>query len=579
MKRVNLLISMIVLTALLAGCATPTAEVVEKVVTQVVKETVKETVIVEGTPKVIEKEVTRLVEITTTPETTGKWTGDKFGGTLNVALESNIPTMDAMTTVAAVTSFITYHVYEHIVEFGEDYSLQPGAAESWEISPDGKTYTFHLRQGRLFHNGKEMTSEDVIASIKRYMEVGGRAGQFVLLESWEAIDKYTFAMHLSGPSGSFLDALAIPTAELVIMPKEVALDADGNIVPANELKIPEDIIGTGPYEFVEWKPDQYVKTKRFNDYEVVPGERNGLATAGKIPYTDEIVFHIVTEPGAALAGLEIGEYDWIGSVPSSEFDRLEEDPGMELQVVIPGWTVFLMFNHSKWPGNNLKFRQAIQAGLDFDTMGLVTMGREDLVRTQPCIWPPEVVWNHEPETAALYNQKDIEKAKQLLKEAGYDGQEILVSVMNSGAVSRATLAAVEQMENNLGLNLKVEAFDWPGLRARWEEKDSWDISSTSYNTPRLLSPDAWASYIHSSSSSPERGFLVNEEVDKALDDLAKAVTLDERKEKVKELQRVFDTVIPLLHAVECRAVQVTGANVKNFKTWYKPRFFSVWIEE
>jgi len=317
MKRVNLLISMIVLTALLASCATPTAEVVEKVVTQVVKETVKETVIVEGTPQVVEKVVTKIVEKEVKAD---RWSGPGFGGELHAASAGNPPTADAPTTTAAATQYIAIHVHETLVAMSENYKLKPMLAESWDVSDDGKTYTFHLRQGVKFHNGEEMTADDVVASFKRFMEVSVRAASFSLVESYEATDKYTVVFKLSKPSRAFLLNHAYVYAPMCIQPKSV-IEGKG----VGELQVPEDIIGTGPYKLVQYDPDTVWVVERHKDYQPLPGERDGM-TGAKIPYFDKIYMHIVPDYAVQVAGLESGEFDLIENFTTVSFNSLKDNP-------------------------------------------------------------------------------------------------------------------------------------------------------------------------------------------------------------------------------------------------------------
>jgi peptide/nickel transport system substrate-binding protein len=580
---------LLVLTLLLSACATPTPEVIEKVVekvvtqivkeTQVVKETVKETVIVEGTPQVVEKEVTKVVEVevekvvTPTPEPVAeKCTEPAFGGVFKAALGSSPPSLDTMATVAAATTYISLHTHEKLVEFGEDYSVIPGLAESWDMSDDGKTYTFYLREGVKFHNGKEMTSEDVIASLERYLEVSARRAQFDLLESWEAPDDYTVVMQLSSPSAGWLGTLATPASDLSIWPKEII---EGK--PKGEIN-PEDVVGTGPYQLVEVLPDQLYRMTRFEDYEPLPGERDGLGGA-KIPYFDEVHLLIVPETGARMAGLETGEYDWVGTPPGTDLPRLDANPETQVFVTKPASGGYVLFNHADPLSGNLKFREAVLAVLDMEAVGMAMAdGNRDLFDLNYSIWPPQTVWYTEDDYAqSRYNQNDPETAKQLLEEAGYAGEEvILVGTRTSPALFKQVMAVADQLQNKLDMNVRVEMYDWPGTISKWAEETGWHIGSTTNITLQLLNPNAASGYWGSWGTHPVRVHYSNPEFDAAFEALDRTATFEERKEQLKEIQRLFYEDLPNIKTVEIYSTSAGRSDICNYKGWYRLRFFGVW---
>jgi len=573
---------------LLPACATPTPEViketvvVEKVVkeTQIVKETVKETVIVEGTPQVVEKEVTKIVEVekmvTPTPEPTKVVSTEPvYGGIFRAAMAAVAPTLDSMSTVSGASYIWTMPIFEHLVDFAEDYSITPMLAESWEMSEDGKTYTFYLRKGRKFHNGKEMTSEDVIASLDRYMEVSARRAQFDILESYEAPDAYTVVMHLSSPSAAWLGTLATPASDIAIFPKEI-IEGKGK----GELE-PEDLIGTGPYQVVEYKPDQILRLKRFEDYEPLPGERNGLG-GSKVPYFDEVHFLFVPEAGTRVAGLEVGDYDWIESPPDSEFDRFTNDPNIDIHITKPASGGYVLFNHVEEFSSDVKFRQAVLAALDMEAIGMAAKnGRRDLFDLNECIWPQGTTWYFEDEfSKAQYNQKDLEKAKQLLEEAGYNGEEIVLATTRDYEVMyKQIMSVADQLKKKLDMNVKVELYDWPGNLAKWAEETGWHISVTTNTTLELLNPNASSGYWGSQGTHPVRVHYSNPEMDAAFEVLDKAATQEDRKEALKEVQRLFWEDLPNIKTIELYTVSASRSDIQGFKGWYRPRFFGVWRQQ
>jgi len=143
-------------------------------------------------------------------------------------------------------------------------------AERWENSKDYKQFTFYLRKGRLFHNGREMVAEDVKYSLERFMKVNPRRDLLKNVERIEAVDKYTIRLHMKEPDVSVLFGLGGLSPVIGIVPKEEVEKQGGTF------KHP---VGTGPFKFVEWKPDRYVLLERFDAYKPLPGPANGYAGA------------------------------------------------------------------------------------------------------------------------------------------------------------------------------------------------------------------------------------------------------------------------------------------------------------
>jgi len=184
--------------------------------------------------------------------------GPRTGGVFKAAMIGEPPSLDLHWTTAVITQQITWHVYESLFTYDKHYSPIPMLAESHAVADGGRRYTIKLRQGVKFHNGKEMTSADVVPSLKRWgkMATPGKA-VFKAVEAVEAKGPYEVVIHLKEPSAALLDGLARPNNAAAIYPKEV-IDAAG------EQQVKE-FIGTGPYRFVEHKPDRHIKLARFKD--------------------------------------------------------------------------------------------------------------------------------------------------------------------------------------------------------------------------------------------------------------------------------------------------------------------------
>jgi peptide/nickel transport system substrate-binding protein len=550
--------------------------------TQIVKETVKETVIVEGTPQVVEKEVTTVVEkvVTATPEPTKAVSNEPvFGGEFHGAFGGVPPTLDTMATSSGSVSGVTNMLQETLVAFGEDFGIVPMLADSWDISDDGLTYTFHLRQGVKFHNGKEMTSDDVMASMDRFLQVTARKTAFEVMESYEAPDPYTFVTTLKNPFAGWLLAVASPSSSLVIQPRE-AIEGKA----ANELVVPDDILGTGPYMLKEYVADQYAHLVRFDDYSSLPGPMDGLG-GGKIAYFDDVYLHFVAETGARLAGLEVGDYDWIAGPSPSDIPVIQKSEDMKLVIIYPASGGYLLFNHSpeeQW-SSDVTFRQAVLAALDMEALGMATTGgHPELFGLNESLWPPETAWYFSDDFAkAQYNQANPEKAKELLAQAGYNGEEIVIATYNAEDYVRTMLTVASQL-NAAGVTTKVELYDWPGIFAKWAENTGWHISSTYNNTFQLLDPGAATVMFTCASTHPVAVHYCNPDMDAAFDALSKTATLDEYKEALKPIQRIFYEDLPNIKTFERYSVEAIRSNIMGYKGHGRGgtyRFYNVWRQQ
>ena len=204
------------------------------------------------------------------------------------------PTLDLHATTAVITQQITWHMYETLYTYDKNLNPIPMLAEKHVVGDNGRRYTITLRKGVRFHNGKEMTSADVVPSLQHWAKLGTTPKAiWKNVEALEAKDPYTVVIYLKEPSGSLLFALGSPNNGGAIYPKEVVAAAgDGQV---------KEYIGTGPYRFVEHKPDRHVRLARFKEYSARSEPPNGYG-GKRTAYIDEIYFIPVPEASVRLAG-------------------------------------------------------------------------------------------------------------------------------------------------------------------------------------------------------------------------------------------------------------------------------------
>ncbi|PYM91351.1 MAG: hypothetical protein DME04_19600, partial [Candidatus Rokuibacteriota bacterium] len=283
----------------------------------------------------------------------------KKGGVLKVGNLGEPPALDAHWTTASITEMLTNHIYEGLYSLDNSNRPIPMLAESHTVSKDGLVYTFKLRQGVRFHNGKEMTSEDVVASLARWgkQSIYGKA-LFAQVAEWKAVDKSTVEMKLKEKSAIVLISLAVPNNFGAIYPKEIAEKF------APEVKATE-WIGTGPFKLAEWKPDQYIRMVRFDDYKSRNEKPNGYG-GGKTAYLDEVRFQPVPEVATRVAQVETGELDFADDLNLDAYDRLKKNPNLRPIVTKPYYWLVAVLNKKEGLMTNQKLRQAWQAAIDIE---------------------------------------------------------------------------------------------------------------------------------------------------------------------------------------------------------------------
>jgi peptide/nickel transport system substrate-binding protein len=236
------------------------------------------------------------------------------GGVLRARMNADIRSTDPGTNRDANTDGVIGHVVEGLVAFREDTSIGPMLADSWEISADGKTYIFHLRQGVKFHNGATMTADDVVWSLKRWLDPATQwrclsefsDSGFTRILSVEAPDPRTVVIRLERPTALFLGTLARPDCGQTAVLHRDSIGPDGKWIAP---------IGTGPFKLGEWKRGQYVELIRFDGY-----------AGGKKVALDKVRIRFIPDSSAAKAGLLSGSLDFITSLSIPDLEERRPSP-------------------------------------------------------------------------------------------------------------------------------------------------------------------------------------------------------------------------------------------------------------
>ena len=492
----------------------------------------------------------------------------KTGGTFTFAQSANVNGLDQMTSSAVSTRNIAMNIFETLITRSDTNAAIPELAASVTESADHLSYTFKLRDNITFHNGKKMSAADVLASYERYKRIGLQRNTFDNVASWETPDAGTFVMRLKEVQPTFLEQLSSFAVPIVIVPAEMKDD------PPQQLRT----VGTGPWSLVDYVPGSAVRLKRFDGFVANTAYEDRTGFGGyKQACFDAVTFRIVTEPGARVAGLQTGEIQGAEDVPTKALDTLKNDRNIAL-VPIQNWSILIAYaNLQQAPTDNILVRQAIQAAMNMDEiMDAATDGNYRLnVGFQ---YPNQSTYSDLGKET--YDQRNAAKAKQLLAQAGYKGEKIvLLTNKDYTYMYNASVVMAEQLKA-IGLNIELKITDWPTAVAMRQKPDSgWNFFYTGWGTEPSLGPiPTMQVLVPPNPVYVPRPGEDDKELAAAFRDMSMQPTPEARQAGFARMQkRALDQayVIPFGSITQ---VQGFRANVKGFKPFRIPRVSNVWFE-
>ncbi|TWS99867.1 ABC transporter substrate-binding protein [Reyranella sp. CPCC 100927] len=370
---------------------------------------------------------------------------------------ADLRSVDPVWTTAYVTRNHGHMIYDQLFSLDSKLRPQPQMVESWTVTPDKMQWEFTLRPGLNWHDGKPVTAEDCVASIKRWGArdvLGNRL--LVAAETLEVVDAQRFRLTLKQPFGQVLEALAKPSNNaLFMMPKRVA--------ETDPFKQIEETIGSGPFKFVraEWLPGGKAVYVKNTDYKP-RSEPADFLSGGKVVKVDRVEWMSVPDSAVAVAALGAGEVDWL-EVPSPDLvPIIERDAAITVRPIdMIGSQLSIRINHLHAPMDNPKVRQAL----------LTVIGQSDYLNAissdprwvKAC--PGYFGCNGTPYeslagTEGHLKQADFAKAKRLLKEAGYKGERVVVLDPADVHYSHAPALVTAENLKKAGFNVDLQTMDF-----------------------------------------------------------------------------------------------------------------------
>jgi peptide/nickel transport system substrate-binding protein len=492
-----------------------------------------------------------------------------YGGRLRVATTGQPATLDGHFVAQRTIGLIDWNMFEALFTFDGEYNTVPMLAEGIEVSEDGLTNTITLRQGVPFHNGDEMTATDVVASFNRWAPVASLGqGISAFLDEIVEVDPYTVEIRLTEPLVALPSLLARQQSGLSIHPAAIMEAA------ASEPMAPEQLIGTGPYKFVEFQADRFTLLDRFDDYVGVDSPPSGYA-GSKAAFLDEIEFIPVPEEAARVAGLQAGEYNYLEEIIPDQIAVLQESPGVTIEILPPRSYGIIILNTAGGLFTNQTMRQAVQAAIEVVSSGQATHG-EGYFEPGPGIMLPQTVWASDV-SAELYNQNNPEKAAQLLEEAGYDGTPVrILCTQEDLGDYNAAIVAQQQLEQ-AGFTTELEVSDEATLEENLEDDERWDLTTNAI----VFRPDPVL--VDRFVSCTVDGKWCTEGKTDAITRLQTESDFEARYAALEDLQRLWYEEAPMIKLVNNYGVAALTSNVQGLigRTHFEiePEFANCWLEE
>lgn len=474
-------------------------------------------------------------------------------GTIRAVMHSDLKIVDPIWTTAYITRNHGYMVYDTLFAMDDEGVIKPQMVDKYEESADHLTFTFTLRDGLLWHDGAPVTAEDCIASIKRWGAkdaLGQKLMTFV--EAMTAQGPKAFTIKLKEPTGLLIFGLGKPSSNVpFMMPKRVA-ETD----PNSQIS---DFTGSGPFVFKrdEWKPGDKAVYVKFDKYKPRTEAASGLA-GGKAVKVDRVEWLAISDHQQAVNALLSGELDYIEAPPHDLLPLLKGDANVKLVDWNPLGNQFTFRpNHLHKPFDNPKVRQALWYAFNQKDFLQAVIGDPTYYKVCKAMFVCGSALASDKGMDGLL-ESNVQKARDLLKEGGYDGTPVVL-MHSTDLIVLANLAPVaKSLMERAGFKVDMQSMDWQTVVARRAKREppnagGWNAFLTSWVAADILNP-VMTGFVNAGCDKAMFGWPCDQEIEKLRDAFARET--DPAKQKA------------IAEAVQVRNTQATTHLFLG--QWYQP---------
>lgn len=499
-------------------------------------------------------------------------------GELRVATLADIASTEFATKHDDTTAMVLHHVLEGLVAYDEGLDVRPVLADMYSVSPDGRTYTFRLRKGLRFHNGEPVTAREVVWSWNRFRDPARDWGSHcrewydgsaegyhrpVTIESVEALDELTVRFELQSRSAMFLHLVASNHCLSGIVHPD-SLGPDGSW---------RKPVGTGPFELVEHLPAERVTLARFDGYRPRGEARSGFAGAREAR-VEALVFLPFDDLESAVEALESGEADVLADAPFERARALERSRRLQVhRQQTPAWHQLIVQSRSDPLLSDVRMRRAIAHAIDPAALTRTVLG--DWAAPNPSAVPVHSSYyspHHERGRGF-----DPERARELLEEAGYDGEPLAIQASREPfPIFYAAAETAAVMLKDVGLNVSVEEVRWEDQDRRYGQND-YQLTSMTFS----MRTDPALMYSAVVGQKADHSWYLWED-NEAAALVAYSTVIEHPAERGALFERVHRKMIdwvPTVGLFNYPRYHVTSTAVDGFETWTLgiPRFWGVTV--
>jgi peptide/nickel transport system substrate-binding protein len=467
--------------------------------------------------------------------------------TLRFIAQADLRSLDPIWTTAYITRNYGYMVYDTLFALDKELKPQPQMVDAYKVSDDKKTYDFTLRDGLKWHDGQPVTGADCVASIQRWGKRDPLGQKLVeAVAEWKAdpANPKHFSIVLKEPFPLLIEGLAKLSSNTPFMLPE-------RIAKTDAFTQVSDPIGSGPFKFVkeEWVPGNKAVFAKNTDY-VPRKEPPSFAAGGKVVKVDRVEWLYIPDPSTATAAMSAGEADWFEQPPADLLPILAKDKNITVANIDPlGNGGVLRFNHLQPPFNNPKMRQAVLQLVDQKDY-MTGVAGTDQKNWQVCksFFACGAPMSSTVGADGILDKTNLDKAKALIKEAGYNGEKIVVVSATDQPLVHAQALITTELLKSAGLNVQLDANDWGTLITRRTSKEpvdkgGWSIFHTWIVAPDLLSPPLNFA-LRMDGEKAWFGWPSDDKVEQLRAAWLKAPDLDGQKKLAGEIQQAAFQTVP-----------------------------------
>ncbi|MDH4617808.1 ABC transporter substrate-binding protein [Brevibacillus sp. AY1] len=475
---------------------------------------------------------------TTTSTETPAATADlqpKKGGTITIGIANEPDQLDIHKTGMAVANQIAGNLGASLVTQDPDtLEFKPYLAESWQVSEDGKTWTFKIRTGVKFHDGTAMTAKSIAETYQRALnpETAAKVAGSNLseVESVEASDDTTLVLHLKQPFAPLLQFLSDPGW---LQPLSMqAIEQAGD-------KYARQPVGVGPWKFEKWENGQSISFTRNEEFAWAdPIFKNQGA-----PYADRLVYRFIAENQTLLAALDSGSIDIARGVVAKDVAKYRDNPQFEVKEMLRnGLGLFVMLNTRKPVFQDVEVRQALNKAINKEAIMKAVIQGEGVVSYGPL---PPSLFGYDESVKDYGLTYQVDEAKALLEKAGYtknaqglyekDGKPLKLDLLTQTGTWAQASQLIQAMLKDIGVEVNIVTLEW-GALVDTATKGSFDMTLMGYT---LNDPDVLYLFLHSSQADSGLNFsyVKDEKMDELLVKGRTTVDSAARKDVYKEVQK------------------------------------------